>query len=601
MKNKFNNSSLKKKIIVTFCTILMINVLVTGSAYYIFSNQDTVSDFQRNSSDMVRQIEIYLGDKISDLTQRVTAFGNNLSFTNPMNTFLLDEQTDWNPVLAGNVASMISEITMSDEFVDSMYIYTEKGIFDDYLLIRRRDMEFTDTVMYQYMKKNPEINVAWFPAMKNPLYEDVDETIPVVYRKKIGNQEIFFVIQISQNAIQDYLDQAYSTFDRVFMVDQNGENVLNYTQNDAFIVQTFEKESVKENTQESEIPCLKLTIENEQYLAARSIIQESGWSVFALASMSSLTESLRKIRIFLVVENVVVVCLCLAVILWISHRLTSSLEQLAETMDGAVKSGYHTEFQYPYRDEVGTLAGSYNEMIGEIRRHIQALEAEKEHVKKIQKQKRKVELMALQAQINPHFLYNTLNMITWQAVDMGAEEISIISNALGKYFRISLSRGKEIISLKEETEHVKSYLEIQKIRYKTKLTYEIELPGEIEHYLTIKLILQPLVENALYHGIKVKDGNGKILIYTKICDGKIELVVEDDGVGIPGNRLEELNKRLAQGMVDSSTGYGIYNVNNRLRLYYGECYGLRLENGEPNGIRAVVTILIIENEGDMDV
>ncbi|MDO4299294.1 MAG: hypothetical protein Q4C59_12600 [Lachnospiraceae bacterium] len=161
MKNKFNNSSLKKKIIVTFCTILMINVLVTGSAYYVFSNQDTVSDFQRNSSDMVRQIEIYLGDKISDLTQRVTAFGNNLSFTNPMNTFLLDEQTDWNPVLAGNVASMISEITMSDEFVDSMYIYTEKGIFDDYLLIRRRDMEFTDTVMYQYMKKNPEMKESW--------------------------------------------------------------------------------------------------------------------------------------------------------------------------------------------------------------------------------------------------------------------------------------------------------------------------------------------------------------------------------------------------------------------------------------------------------
>lgn len=595
MKNRFNNSSLNKKIIITFFTILLINAIVTGSAYYVFANRDAVSDFQRNSSDMVRQIEIYLGDKIANLTQRITAFGNNLSFAGPMNTFLMDSQEDWNPVLAGNVASMISEIRMSDEFVDSMYIYTEKGIFDDYLLIRKQDALFTDTVIYQYMKEHPEVNVAWFPAMKNPLYEDADETIPVVYRKQIGSKEIFFVVQISQKAIQDYLEQAYSIFDRIFLVEQNGENVLNYTQDAESVLREFSGKGERTD----EIQSRKLSLNGKQYLAAESVVQESGWRVYALVSLASLTESLRKIRAFLIMENTVVVLLGLVVILWISHRLTSSLEHLAKTMDGAVQNGYHVEFAYQYQDEVGMLARSYNEMIAEIRSHIQALEEEKERVKEIQKQKRKVELLALQAQINPHFLYNTLNMITWQAVDMGAEEISVISNALGKYFRISLSRGREIISLQEEMEHVKSYLEIQKIRYKTKLNYELEIPEGAKGYQTIKLILQPLVENALYHGIKVKEGNGRIWIYSKIKETYAELIVEDDGAGIPGEHLEVLNERLKNGVVDTSTGYGIYNVNNRLRLYYGEQYGLHLEKREPGGIRAIVTIPVAEYREDI--
>lgn len=593
---KFNNISFKNKIIITFCLILIFNAVVTSMTYYRFTSKSALEDYQNNIADTVRQIEIHLGDKIGDLTQEITALSNNLSFASPMEAFLSDSSRVTDPILSGNIAGIISELESGDDFIDSMYIYTEKRIFDDYLFIRKTDVRFTDTIMYQYMNAHPSEMIAWFPAMENPLYEDTDETIPVVYRKMFGNHELYFVIQISQRAIQDYLEQAYSTFDSIFMVDKGGNNILNYSSAlEVGVLKEFEvyRGSIDENA------CLQLDVDGETYLVSTSMIKESGWQVYVLRSITSMTERFRQLRLFLIIENIIVILICLLLVLWIAKRLTSSLEYLANKMSRAVKEGYHTEYEYPYRDEVGTLAESYNFMIGEIRRHIQELEEEKDHVKEIQRQKRKMELLALQSQINPHFLYNTLNMITWQAVDMNAEEISVISSALGKYFRISLSRGREIITVREEVEHVRSYLEIQKIRYETQLNYEIDIPEDISSCQIVKLVLQPLVENALYHGIKVKEEGGTIRICAEVKEDRIEFVVEDNGAGIEPELLELLNTRLKSGIVDHETGYGIYNVNSRLRLYYGENYGLYLEKAKTKGLKSILSIPITKTEEDV--
>ncbi len=224
-------------------------------------------------------------------------------------------------------------------------------------------------------------------------------------------------------------------------------------------------------------------------------------------------------------------------------------------------------------------------------------------MKKVQALKRKAELRALQAQINPHFLYNTLNTITWQAADQGASEISVLSNSLGKFFRVSLSKGKEVITIQEEMEHVCSYLEIQKIRYKSKIYYEISIPEEIRRMSIVKLVLQPLVENSLYHGIKMKENQGCIRISAVLQeDGYgvpgIKICVEDDGLGIDREKLEQLNEGLSQCITDSNSGYGIYNVNERLKLYYGEAYGLTLESRQGEGTRAIIVIPAQEMGGE---
>lgn len=241
------------------------------------------------------------------------------------------------------------------------------------------------------------------------------------------------------------------------------------------------------------------------------------------------------------------------------------------------------------------MVGEIDDLITQLNINIEALKEEKENVKRVQAQKRKAELKALQAQINPHFLYNTLNAITWQAADQGASEISVLSNSLGKFFRVSLSKGKEIITLREEIEHVRSYLNIQSIRYKSKLKYEMDIQAEVLDVPIIKLVLQPLVENAIYHGIKLKTTTGFIKIYAHHFvqeSGKkvLNLCIEDDGEGISQEKLEILNESLHLGVTNPNEGYGIYNINERIKLYYGEEYGLTLDSEKGCWTKATIMI-----------
>ena len=263
---------------------------------------------------------------------------------------------------------------------------------------------------------------------------------------------------------------------------------------------------------------------------------------------------------------------------------------------------FEVRFFYPYQDEVGSLARSFNCMLDEIERlvkkqdeTIQELKRERDFVAEVQKQKRKAELKALQAQINPHFLYNTLNAITWQAADKGEEEISILSSSLGRFFRISLSKGEEVISLREEIEHVTSYLEIQSIRYGEKLNYDVEVDSSLMEYKVLKLILQPLAENSIYHGIKEKAQAGWIhiraqLIHIDEGNDRLQISVWDNGLGIACDMLKKINYSLANGETNSADGYGIFNVNERIRLYYGEQYGLLYESEEGEWTKAILTL-----------
>ncbi len=174
----------------------------------------------------------------------------------------------------------------------------------------------------------------------------------------------------------------------------------------------------------------------------------------------------------------------------------------------------------------------------------------------------------MQAQIKPHFLYNTLDNLKWMAKEQGAEEVAGTITSLSTFFRIFLSNGKEMIKIAEEFKHTKAYLDIQSIRYKEKLSYEIELEEEIKSYSTLKIIIQPMVENAIYHGIKPKEGRGHILITGKRTGDFIEFTIRDDGIGMSSECLEELNKRLQS--LDSSKHFGMVNTLTRLKATYGE-------------------------------
>ena len=191
-----------------------------------------------------------------------------------------------------------------------------------------------------------------------------------------------------------------------------------------------------------------------------------------------------------------------------------------------------------------------------------------EQVKQEQKQLRKAEFELLQAQINPHFLYNTLDAIVWSAEAGNQKQVVSMVGSLSEFFRSSLNKGKEIVTIREDLQHVRSYLEIQQIRYQDILTYEINVPEEIYKYTIPKITIQPVVENALYHGIKNKRGGGKIIVTGGELDDCVQITIKDDGIGMDSERLLEITKGLNDKAPEDAKIYGLYNVNERIRLFY---------------------------------
>jgi two-component system sensor histidine kinase YesM len=236
-------------------------------------------------------------------------------------------------------------------------------------------------------------------------------------------------------------------------------------------------------------------------------------------------------------------------------RLQSCMNQVEE---GNLDAYYDSKVS---KDEIYELGLTYNKMLERISDLIGRIYKEQE-------EKRKAEAAVMQAQIKPHFLYNTLDNLKWMAKEQGAEEVASTITSLSTFFRIFLSNGKEMIKIAEEFKHTKAYLDIQSIRYKEKLSYEIELEEEIKSYSTLKIIIQPMVENAIYHGIKPKEGRGHILITGKRTGDFIEFTIRDDGIGMSSECLEELNKRLQS--LDSSKHFGMVNTLTRLKATYGE-------------------------------
>ena len=243
-------------------------------------------------------------------------------------------------------------------------------------------------------------------------------------------------------------------------------------------------------------------------------------------------------------------------------------------------------------DEITELGISFNIMTSRIRELLDSKVREQENLKK-------AELKALQAQINPHFLYNTLDTIVWMAEASKTDQVIELVRALSSFFRIALSRGKDWISIRQEIEHVQSYLYIQKIRYRDILDYEIDIDESILDGTILKLTLQPLAENALYHGIKNKRNGGTIRVRARKQDReRILLEVQDDGVGCTPYRLAQIRERLDDESYEISQeegGFGLANVDKRIKLYYGSQYGLSIESQYQQGTRVTVTIPMQEN------
>ncbi|WP_239619302.1 sensor histidine kinase [Cohnella mopanensis] len=324
--------------------------------------------------------------------------------------------------------------------------------------------------------------------------------------------------------------------------------------------------------------------------------QATGWKIVGSAPLEEIVEDANRIRTLIIVSVALSILFTITLYFFITSRLTRPIQLLKSKMRQAASGYLDAKVKPTGHDEIADLGTSFNTMIEKIKMLLEQSIREQEHIQK-------AELRTLQAQINPHFLYNTLDSIVWMAEAGKNEQVIQLVQALSRFFRISLNKGRDWISIKIELDHVQSYLIIQKMRYRDILDYEVDVSPELQMYPILKMTLQPLVENALYHGIKNQRGKGLIRIGGYVDLQDIVLFVEDNGIGMTKDRLEAVREQLEQprdsqpddsgdtGIEDGKNGgFGLQNVHQRLKLYFGERYGLQIESEERKGTCIYVRI-----------
>ena len=605
MKKLFNNLRFRSKIIWIFGVTFFLSTVISGIFYYQYTSHDIEENFRVSAEDVLVQLVDTLDLRFGVIRQRGQGLLTNHTFVVGLADCLINP-SDVNQVKTmGMVSDFLRDLETGENLIHSTYIYTDKGEYDNFVRMRNWDFNFIESEYYRSYRESPGNALRWFSVREDEIFQDSDEVIPYVRRFSVYGYEgeQYLVIQLKKKELESLLEGKYEFFDKILILDLAGNTVVGSEGlNSGELL-----ELAQQRDREGRVITSEYQYEGDTYLVTCDSLAENGWQVFGLKSKQSLFGSLQGLRNVILEMMGVIFVIGAAAILFLSHQLTDSLRRLERRMSFVQNGDFNVRFFYPYKDEVGSLARGFNYMIEEIQHlvekqeeTIEELKWERDYVAEIQMQKRKAELNALQAQINPHFLYNTLNAITWQAADQGAEEISILSNALGKFFRVSLSKGAEVITLREELEHVTSYLDIQKIRYYSRLTYEIRAEDIWLDCRVIKLILQPLAENSIYHGIKEKEGTGLIRISVEPdLQGPVPLLkmaVWDNGKGIPAAKLDYLNGALRRGEKDRTEGYGIFNVNERIRLFYGEEFGLQFESLEGEWTKAVLTVPVRESE-----
>ena len=305
-----------------------------------------------------------------------------------------------------------------------------------------------------------------------------------------------------------------------------------------------------------------------------------------ISAATSTSRQLTRVIIWVVVAEVALLLIGLFYTRFAMNRLTglirTALSSLETTVRRITEGDLHDRVSGVNVEELQELAEHINQMAERLEALIAETGRNQEHLAK-------AELRTLQAQINPHFLYNTLDAIVWQAESGQSEEVIRLTRSLSDFFRISLSSGADWIPVSQELKHVSAYLSIQKTRYRDILAYEVDSPEGLEKFYMVKLLLQPLVENALYHGIKEKRGGGTIRVRVRAEGALLRFTVADTGKGMTAEQLEEVRRSLAAekptvqaALEPGYSGFGLRNVDMRIRLYYKKEKGLSLKSG-PEG------------------
>lgn len=588
LRDRILNFSIRSKIIWSYILIALVPFLLFAAiGIGIFARQSE-KDISMHTNQMMSQVrtsvDVYIKsiEKISDYIIREMSEVDFNSMYTYQDIFWAQESSK----IKGNLAN----IEATHEEIAGILLATERDLFVSPDMTRISKDSFKGEEWYRQAVENPDEmqligNVTGRNIVTNQSYsiDDVFSVAKAVKNQETGEIMGVLLMDIKHDIISSSIqDIKIGEKGFVFVVDAQ-EHVV-YTPANPVIYR------VETGWLSDEISPVTAKIRGEKYQIRCETSDYTGWRIVGVFSVDEIMGPVNALITILSVSLIAIFICILAISVRISRSITDPIIELGRLMNEAEAGHLSVRFTPDYNDEVSQLGETFNHMLERIDQLIQMVYRE-------QTNKRMAELKVLQEQIKPHFLYNTLDTIIWMAREYHADDIVQLVGALTNMYRIGLSKGRDYISVEQEMVYVTNYLYIQKIRYGTKLNYKIEDDKELNNYEVPKLMLQPLVENAIYHGIKTKHGKGHMVIRSQSIDEKyMEFSVEDDGAGMPEEKVREITELLNEpNELEKHKSFGLFYVEERMRIRYGEDFEIRVESEPDKGTK--ITIRVPKEKG----
>lgn len=573
--------SIHTKIALAFsCLILCTTIILSYSAYRLstVAVTDTSLEYTKQLIEQVnKNIQTYIGnmESISALSLSNTDLKRYLALNNPKGTEGVQ--------LASQISSYFHAIVASRNDIASIVFAGSNGA----VVSERMDANFksyAELIMQEWYSKASRNNgdVAISPSHVQHLYKDEYKWVVSISKQMPnplpGAASGVLLVDLNYNVINDLCNQIQlGQRGYVFILDQAGD--LIYHPQQQLIYSGLKSEDIPTLLQAKDSTFHTQEKEQSKIYTVRTT--KFGWKIVGVTYAGDLSGNKKDMQLTSAMWGGISLIIALAISILLSVTLTKPIKQLEVHMKQVEKGNFDIRVDVEGANEISKLSRTFNLMISKIKELMN-------QTLKDQEVKRISELKALQAQIQPHFLYNTLDSIIWMAEMGKVDEVVTMTSALSKLLRSSISKGEELIPIAVELEHIQNYLTIQNIRYRNKFTYEVEVESDILSCRILKIILQPLVENAIYHGMKHLPERGHIRITGRKIEGDIELKVIDNGVGMSEEKLKTLMLKTRQ--TESGKGFGLHNVNHRIQLYFGELYGLQFESELEEGTTVTVRI-----------
>lgn len=573
----FINLSLKYKLLVSFLLIGIIPLIFAGYLFYGESYDVILDNAEQYTMEMLTQIDRNITSKVQYVDNLALTIITNKSMKSLLNESdevnrgrnIRQVDTYLRNILIGS--RDISDILIVDR--NGTRYGIENGYFDS-------NIDFKKSIYYTEALKGNGNNI-WLGMKENLVKMSYERptVLPSVSVIKDFYNDIYegiLIINLRQDVLVDILGNLYeSKEDNVLLLDRDKNMMLSTKPLDMDFNTLGFEHIIDDNGTFIE------DITGRSTLITYHRNSKTGWYLVSTIPVDDLISNSKIIKSAIFDIVIIFILLCIIFAFLISSSMVKGFDQLIDMMDYVQRGNLNIHLNSNRQDELGQLSNSFDAMIGQLDTLI-----EKNYEQKIQADR--AQLKALQAQISPHFLYNALDSINWMLIEKGEWDISEVVIALSDLLRYSISNNNDMVSVGEEIKNIENYLTIQKVRFENRFSYKIEVDSTIKDKLIPKLLIQPIVENAVVHGIEEKVEGGIIAINGYYTEGITCFEIIDNGPGIAKEKIDMLMDN------DKSSHLGLNNVNRRIKLIYGSDYGITIDN-RPNEEGVIVRVILPES------